>query len=606
MDYREKLADLGIEVHKIRGEQGAVTCPKCSHSRKKKKDPCLSVNISNGAYCCHHCDWQGNVRFDGKPKKEYFKPTFTNQTECDQDVVSWFFKRGIGQITLRNFQIKTGWTFLPQTNKEEYCIQFPYFRNNELINIKHRDAIKNFRLEKNAELIFYGLDDLRDDHDYILIAEGEICKLSWNEAGINYALSVPNGASKGSNTNLEYLDNCWEYFDNKKKIIIATDNDEAGMILREELSRRLGKARCYKIDFGDVKDANDYLVKYGPEKLRKLVAKENLIEYPIRGVLDTEDYWSDVENYSKNGLSRGILTGLYPDLDKYMSFSGGKFCVVTGAPNSGKTPFIDQVMMALSIRHNWKWAVVSMESKPVAMYVSSLVEKLIGRPMKKGKPYPQEEMNMAKNFFENHVYFIEANIYNNEKDNLNFIMTAIEDLAARKGINGFVIDPWNKIEHEMNRGESETNYVSRALDQIIKSCQKFDLFGFLIAHPTKLDKDKTGEVKVPSLYDVSGSSNFYNKPDWGITVHRNKKTSFTEVYITKAKWRHLGGLGEFVLKYNPANGRLGNVSEKLDFSNWVKSLPFVKDVIIADNSIPDDVDFEDVVEVGEIPLDAPF
>lgn len=605
MDYRQKIADLGIEVQKIRSDQGQTTCPKCSHTRKKKKDPCLSVNISNGAYCCHHCGWQGNVRFEGGKPKEYTRPVFTNQTDCVESVVNYFASRGINQMTLIRNQIKNGVTKVPQTGKEELCIQFPYFRNGELINIKYRAYEKHFKLEKNAELIFYGLDDLKDSQDYILIAEGEICKLSWNEAGIDYALSVPNGASKSTSASLEYLDNCWEYFNNKKKIIIATDNDEAGMILREELARRLGKGRCFKIDFGDVKDANEYLVKYGHAKLRELIMPKNLIEYPIRGVLDTSDFWSGVVNYSKNGLNRGVITGLYPEFDQLMSFTGSKLCVVTGAPNSGKTPFIDQICMSLSIRHGWKWGIVSMESKPIEMYVSSLVEKLIGKPMNKKKPYDDHEMDMARSFFEQHFYFIEANIYNDEKDTLDFIMSTVEDLALRKGINGFVIDPWNKIEHEIRKGESETNYVSRALDQIVRSCQKHDLFGFLIAHPTKLEKDKSGQFKVPTLYDVSGSSNFYNKPDWGITVHRNKNTGYTEVHVTKAKWRHLGSLGNLSLKYNPVNGRLGNSNEKLDFSNWINSLPFIKEVEVKE-SIPEDANWDEISEIGGIPPDAPF
>lgn len=606
MEYREKLSDLGIDTSKIRGSQGYTVCPKCSHTRKKKKDPCLSVNTENGAYCCHHCGWQGNVRFEGREKKEYTRPVFTNQTDCNQDVVNWFANRGISQMTLLKNQVKTGTTWIPQVNDNRVCIQFPYFRNNELINIKYRDHEKNFRLEKNAELIFYGLNDLKDDQEYIVIAEGEICKLSWNQAGVNFALSVPNGASKGQAPNLEYLDNCWEYFNNKKKIILATDNDEAGMILREALSKRLGKSRCFKIDFKDVKDANDYLIKYGPDELSKLIDRENLIEYPIRGVLDINDFWSGVVDYSKNGLSKGVVTGLYREFDNLMSFTGGKFCVVTGAPNSGKTPFIDQVAISLSINHGWKWAVVSMESKPIEMYASSLVEKIIGKPMKKGQDYGEIEMNMARRFFEEHIHFIEANPYNDEKDTLDFILSTIEDLASRKGINGFIIDPWNKIEHEYRKGENETNYVSRALDQIIRTCQKFDLFGFLIAHPTKLEKDKTGTYKAPTLYDVSGSSNFYNKPDWGITVHRNKLTSFTEVHVTKAKWRHLGELGQFTLKYNPVNGRLGESTQKLDFSNWITSLPFLKDMESKKEEKPSEENWEEIVETGQIPDDAPF
>lgn len=175
---------------------------------------------------------------------------------------------------------------------------------------------------------------------------------------------------------------------------------------------------------------------------------------------------------------------------------------------------------------------------------------------------------------------------------------------SRKGINGFCIDPWNKLEHKFGKGENETNYVSRALDQIIRSCLKFNLFGFLIAHPSKMEKDKSGNTQVPDLYSVSGSSNFYNKPDWGVTVHRNHKTGLTEVYVTKAKWRHLGDIGKLTLKYNPVNGRLSPSDDKMDFSNWLKSVPFLKDTeeIISYNT----EDYESLEEIGEIPADAPF
>ena len=40
---------------------------------------------------------------------------------------------------------------------------------------------------------------------------------------------------------------CRELFENKSKIIIATDNDAPGDALAEELARRLGKERCWRV-----------------------------------------------------------------------------------------------------------------------------------------------------------------------------------------------------------------------------------------------------------------------------------------------------------------------------------------------------------------------
>ena len=97
--------------------------------------------------------------------------------------------------------------------------------------------------------------------DTIYVVEGEIDALSLHEAGLYSVCSVPNGASKGSQR-LEYLDNCWEYFVDKG-IILCTDNDQAGLSLRNELARRFGQGRCKYVEFGDYKDANDILVSKG-------------------------------------------------------------------------------------------------------------------------------------------------------------------------------------------------------------------------------------------------------------------------------------------------------------------------------------------------------
>ena len=106
-----------------------------------------------------------------------------------------------------------------------------------MVNVKYRDGQKNFKMVSGAELIFYGLDNIKT-MEKIYIVEGEIDALSLHEAGIYSVCSVPNGASKG-NQRLEYLDNCFEYFKDKTEIILCTDNDNPGIELRNELSRRL-------------------------------------------------------------------------------------------------------------------------------------------------------------------------------------------------------------------------------------------------------------------------------------------------------------------------------------------------------------------------------
>ena len=100
--------------------------------------------------------------------------------------------------------------------------------------------------------------------------EGEMDALSLHEAGIYSVCSVPNGASKG-NQRLDYLDNCWEFFKDKKEIVLCTDNDQPGLALRNELARRFGQYRCKYIEFGDFNDANEVLTEKGAEVLRTIL-----------------------------------------------------------------------------------------------------------------------------------------------------------------------------------------------------------------------------------------------------------------------------------------------------------------------------------------------
>ena len=150
---------------------------------------------------------------------------------------------------------------MPQTGKTENTIKFNYTIGNELINIKYRDGRKNFKLYKGAEKVFYNINSIVG-YNNCVITEGEMDVLAFHEAGVKNVISVPNGATI-TNNNLDYLDNCIDYFEDKEKIILAVDSDAAGQTLQQELIRRLGAEVCFIADLEDCKDANEYLLKYG-------------------------------------------------------------------------------------------------------------------------------------------------------------------------------------------------------------------------------------------------------------------------------------------------------------------------------------------------------
>ena len=120
------------------GENPSV-CPECSHTRspKNQKVKCFSYNVEKEAGYCNHCNARF-VKHNPFEKKEYLKPVFEfqNFTKLSDKVVKYFEGRGISQRTLLSMKISEKKEFLPQTQKEENCIVFPFFRNEELINSK--------------------------------------------------------------------------------------------------------------------------------------------------------------------------------------------------------------------------------------------------------------------------------------------------------------------------------------------------------------------------------------------------------------------------------------------------------------------------------------
>lgn len=524
----EDFIALGI-IPKGNSVEQKLICPKCSHNRKNKRDKSLSINLDKGLYNCHHCSWSGNVKI--KEKKQYIKPPEI-KVELSDRTVNYFKSRGISKATLANWKIGESVEFFPQIEKRRKAINFNYYRNGDLINIKYRDGEKNFKMVSGAELIFYGIDNIKDS-DIAYIVEGEMDALSLHEAGIYSVVSVPNGASKG-NQRLDYLDNCYEYFKDKKKIILCTDADDAGLALRNELARRLGKYRCTYVDFNGYKDANEALMQKGPEVLRNLL--KDAKPFPLEGVINIDDIWDNVILFNEKGVKNYSL-GL-DSTDDYLNISMGEWTVVTGIPNSGKSDVFDQIAVNLALKYNFRSAFFAPESFPYEGHIKRLANKL------NETNCDADKLNQSKSFIEEHFYFVKIDL---ENLSLKSILEKFRELVFQKGVNILCIDPWNMLDHS---AQKDYTYVGALLSQITQFVQQTGTHLFLIAHPRKMESEN-GTYKVPTPYDISGSSDFFNKAYNCLTVFRklNERTKFdsdaVEIHVQKVKRKENGKQGKY-------------------------------------------------------------
>lgn len=544
------------EVFLDRSGENRMPCPECSQDRKKKSAKSFSFNLQKGIGSCLHCGARFFEYREPVQKKTYQIPSWKNRTDLNEQAALWMRSRLIFDDTLNSMNISSAMEYMPQTEKEERVICFPYYRQGQLVNIKYRDAKKNFKLSKDAELILYNLDSIQKE---TIIVEGEIDCLSFIQSGIKNVVSVPNGAGS---TNLEYLDNCYEELQVVEKFIIGVDNDAPGYKLREELIRRFGAERCATITYGDCKDANEYLIKHGAFELSALVKTAQ--DVPVKGLTYCETIYDDIYNLYLNGFQPGAKLEIQA-LDELVTWVTGRLAVVTGIPGHGKSEIIDYICVRLNIYHEWKVAYFSPENHPISYHFGKIASKITG------KSFDHQYLPFAE--FERVFWFINENFFfiNPEDDiSIDSVLEKARYLVRKFGIKVLVIDPYNKLDHAMDRGENETQYISRFLDKLTNFARMNGVLVFLIAHPRKMQSKKDGAgFEVPTLYDINGSANFYNKTDYGFTVYRNYEASTVAIHVDKVKFKHWGKVGTAEFQYNAVNGRITSIGEVPSYNPWI-------------------------------------
>jgi twinkle protein len=539
----DRFNQHGLEEGKSQG-----TCPICSPDRKPKneKAKCASYDWERGIGTCHNCNKTFQLHTyerKGKSEKVYVKPDVAIHNPPSSKVVEWFATRGISEQTLNELKVTEGQEFMPQTTKQENVINFNYYVGDQLTNVKYRDGRKNFKLYKGAEKVFYNINSIVG-FEYCVIVEGEMDVLALHEAGITNAISVPNGATLGTN-NLEYLDNCIDYFEDKTKIIIAVDSDVAGQALQAELVRRLGSETCYIATFDDCKDANEYLIKYGKEALSQRISRAKPV--PLENVTTFKDIEDEVTDFVRNGFKPGFQVGL-DNFDSIFSTYTGQFITVTGIPSSGKSDFVDQMVIGYNEKYGWKTAYASPENTPTYLHAHKLMRKT-WQGMPKVEDINTDKWNQVADHVNDNYYFIDM-----ERYTLDSVLRKGAELVKRKGIKCLVIDPFNKVRDNDASGDVNV-YTLEYLSKIEIFAKKYDVLVMVVAHPTKMYKDAKGNIEEPTMYNIKGGGEWYDASYHGLLVHRNYEDKTVKVKVLKCKFQNLGENGaECHFKWDSQSG----------------------------------------------------
>lgn len=592
-DFSKYDINIGTATHgKLR-----MKCPFCSGNRKNHPgDKCLSVDIDNGLYHCFHCGESGYVPTDEeveerekqrksreeklrqRPQKgDYHRPksfpaeflikNCVIQPEAQPLIQYLTETRRLDIDVLQKCRIT-----LPYASYEQLrCIGFNFFDRGEYINVKWRTIDKRFSFLAKAELIPWNIDAIIGK-PICYITEGEFDALTLIQCGYLETVSVPNGAQK----NLSFLDRFVEtHFDDKVRIVLALDNDEKGIMLRDELIRRLDADRCQLVEWPeDCKDANDVLVKYGEDKVRECI--EAAHDIPLIGIQTADDVSDQMLSLFENGMKRGAAIEI-KGFDDLMTFETGRYMVVSGRPGDGKSEFIDELCLRLCLLHDWKIAYFSPENVPIIYHLRKLCEKLTRYPF---QPSP----HMTRSLYDACIRWLSDNVCHilpgfgedgvvefddkglkgeeikglksDPANTLDNILSIAHRAVSRRGVRILVIDPLNRIDAESEYAQHELAWYAHVNNTLSRFARRHKCLVILVAHPRKVNRaNLDGKKRRVEMNDINGSADFGNKADYCLIIDRDDDLQLVTAYVDKVKFKHLGNRGECYLHYDKVSGR---------------------------------------------------
>lgn len=427
-------------------------------------------------------------------------------------------------------------------------VALPYLREGARVNRKYRRLDeKAHGQDKGAVKCVWNEDCLRDKTltGTVIITEGEWDAIAALQAGFSRVVSVPDGApaeaiGEAETAKYSYLEDLIDLLRDENEIILAVDSDPAGANLLADLAVRLGKARCKYVPYPKgCKDLGDALRLFGVKGVRQSIERAAFVE--VTGV-------KKLSELTPEPALTVFRAGLSDDFDKRVGIVRGHLSVWTGIPNHGKSTVVTATTIELAKRYGWTIAMATFESSPQGPFRRDVARYLAGKPFAHLTP---ADMDAADEFINRHFVFLVPSL--SDYLTLEWLVEKAETAVVRYGAAMLVVDPWNQLDHEFGP-DNETTYTSRCIKLLQRFSRRYNVHTAVVAHPKKMDTSGREKGRVPTGYDISGSANWFNHPELGVTVHRDGDCTLVRVWKSK---RHdeMGEPGDVRLRFSRGSGR---------------------------------------------------
>lgn len=444
-------------------------------------------------------DWLG-VKDDAPDflavKKAYKLPAKpAGLTKPKTAVQEYLQKRGISQKTIDAYRIGE-----VQNQKHGATIVFPYFHGDALKFIKYRPVAdkKAMFTSSESEPILFGWQAQDANSRFLVVTEGELDALTFYEQGYP-ALSIPRGAGTGAQQD-EWISNEWERLQAYDAIYLAYDNDEAGQKAQEQVVQRLGRHRCYTLDFSPHKDANELHLAGG--RIADVITGAKSCDPPeLRSA--TEFVEDVIAIFEGRDESQGLALPWFKTRPN-IRLRYGEISLWAGFNGSGKSQVLGHITVD-SIRKGEKWCAASMELKP-----PRLLARMYRQASGTNQPTPERCRTSISSLFDRKLYLFDVQ----GTAKADKIFECFEYAMRRYGCRHFLVDSLAKC----GFGEDDYNGQKAFIDKLMEFAMHNSVQVHLVAHSRK----RSAEHDMPDKMDVKGTGAITDMVDNVFLVWRNK------------------------------------------------------------------------------------
>jgi 5S rRNA maturation endonuclease (ribonuclease M5) len=514
-----------------------ASCSKRGNLRKLKKAMGDLGGGDRQVVSAARLSGEGKEKTKRNPLGKSLVTKWHRQLMKDEKVREYLDGRGLGDETIAHFKLGVRY------KGGKRWLAIPHMVEGVCENIKFRSlppAEKTFRRRQGAASVLFNADAL-DNYDEIVLCEAETDAMSFWEAGVKNVVSLTCGADT-------FLADWYDLMEDKEKVIIVLDADEAGQSGARDIARRLGFDRCYNVLL-PMHDANEVLQQMGPQELARTL--DTAEQFEVAGVHTAADICRQHQDDADIEYEQGILTP-WDDVNGMIGpgFQPGDLIILSAKPKIGKTTFALNVCLHNALQ-DIPALVFCLEMRP-----KRLVQKIVGHLRKKDyETLDRTDWVMARYLLQDvPLHFVEPEW--RKEMTPEYVFDKIRESVKRHGVRLVVFDHLHFLVRSLQFVTNEIGQVTRGFKML---SEELEVSTILIAQPKKVQGGRVMDAD-----DIKDSASIPADGDFIAIMHREaipagmvaSKEGDQEVLESKTLFRmdraRFGGGGECYLQYEGA------------------------------------------------------